>query len=105
MTARAGLAVAGLAPAGVVVPGLVSMFRHVFGPIVLVGCLRWQQRFGRARSRRGLLGAAPARAVARVFYLDAAIGKGRAEAVRARPILTGPGRGSLIEHLLQVRFQ
>jgi hypothetical protein len=65
----------GLAPAGVIVPGLVSMVRHVFFQSSCSAAGDGSRCFGRARSRRGLLGAAPALAVARVFYLDAAFGK------------------------------
>ena len=74
-------------------------------PIVWFGCRSGSRGFGRARSRRGLLGAAPALAVARVFNLDAAVGKGSPEAVRARPILAGPSRSSLIEQPLRFGLQ
>jgi hypothetical protein len=50
-----------------------------------------------------LLCAAPALAVARVFYEDAALGQHRPEAVRGRKVAGRSSRSPLVYELLQVR--
>ena len=68
--ARSRPLAAGLAPAGVVVPRLMSMVRQVSFHSCGSAAEDGGRCIGRARSRRGLLSAAPALAVARVFYED-----------------------------------
>ena len=100
----------GLTPAGVVVPapfraGLVSAVRQVCFRPFWFGRRIERLRFGRARSRRGLLGATPALPVARVFHLDTLLGKHLSESIRAGPILVGAGCGSLVKQCLQFGLQ
>ena len=110
MAAGSGLPAARLAPAGVVIPvpfraRLVSVVRQVSIRSCCSAAYKDDGGFGRARSRRGLLGSAPALAVACVFYEDAPRGKCVSQTVRCRPLFARAGCRSLVEQLLQFRFE